>query len=217
MKKNFILTGSSSGRNSIFVDPSLLAGRSKKEEWINAAAFKDGFNFKIIDDPIELKKVYRHRFEIFCRDLNVFEKKERLDNQEEDEYDFYSMHTALTLGDNIIAYTRLVFSEIGFPVEKNTVLPPIFNREKTVESSRTYVVKEWRSSNAVWVLLNNIYNICQEHGIDNVISFSNALMYNGLKKRNFPIIYVGEPSYFYEHKTYPLIIKIDRNIKPDFY
>jgi N-acyl-L-homoserine lactone synthetase len=131
------------------------------------------------------------------------------DMLETDEYDNRSFHVAILEEGNIIAYGRLVLPCERYPIEKTNVLPECFDRETTVETSRAFVVKERRHSDVMWHLFNGGYNFCRANGFKHMLSFSNAIMYNGYRKRHVPFDYVGEPVYFHGHKSYPLVIRVE--------
>lgn len=174
------------------------------------------FQFIIIKDPNQLQKIFSLRYNVFCKELGVFEDTCISLGMETDEYDSHSTHVALTHHGNIVAYTRLILPCEEFPIEKSNVLCAEFDRLRTIETSRAFVVKEYRHSNTIWLLFNNIYRYCQEVGVESILSFSNAVMFNGFRKRKVPIRYIGDATYFCGHKSYPLIISVDKKIEPNF-
>jgi N-acyl-L-homoserine lactone synthetase len=129
-------------------------------------------------------------------------------HMETDEYDDNSIHLAITENDEFVGYTRLVLPCEKFPMERSNVLPSCFERSRSVETSRALVIKEKRHSDIVWHLFNSVYRFCQDIDFANILSFSNAVMYNGYKKRGVPFSYVGEPVLFHGQKSYPLVIAI---------
>lgn len=178
---------------------------------------EEDLTFKVLHTPEELDEAFSLRFRVFCEEMRVFESEEYPDGRETDDYDTHSIHVALLKQGEIVAYTRLVLPTEEFPVERSSRLPPLFDREKSVETSRALVVKEWRHSNAIWILFNRVYAFCQKEGFETILSFSNSVMFNGFKKRGVPFRYVGEPISFHGHKSYPLIIEVDEHITPNFY
>lgn len=178
---------------------------------------KQDLFFKVIDSPEDLDKVFSLRFEVFCEELQVFTKDDYPDKRETDSYDSNSIHTVILHKKDIVAYTRLVLPTSKFPIEESAHLPPVFNRLKSVETSRALVVKAWRHSNVIWLLFNSIYSLCQEKGFESILSFSSSIMYNGFRKRGVPFLYVGETILFHGYKSYPSIMKVEKNITPNFY
>jgi N-acyl-L-homoserine lactone synthetase len=178
-------------------------------------------SFRLITSEEDMEVVFRHRFDVFCLEKQVIPESECPGGVEFDEYDGNSVHTAIIDNGKIVAYTRLVLPCNAFPVELSTNLPEDrFTRGKSIETSRALIPKEFRRDEAgkkyIWHLFNSIYRLCQECGIESIVSFSNMMMYNGYKKRNVPFRFTGNPQFYHGHKTVPLIIDIQPNIDPKF-
>ena len=177
------------------------------------------FSCKVLTGDEELDSAYRHRHDVFIVEKGIAEATNYPNGREHDEYDPFSLHVALLQGDDIVAYTRLVLPCDEFPLERTNDIPShYFNRRYSVEVSRALIVKEYRrcANNAIWHLFNSVYEICQERGVETMLSFSNTIMYNGYKKRGVPFAYVGEPVLFHGHQSHPLVISVDRNRPPNF-
>lgn len=173
--------------------------------------------FKILTDPYDIDEAMRLRFDVFCKEMKIADPANYVDGKESDDYDPFCLHTAVTEDDRIIAYTRLVLPCEEFPLERSNFLPNIFDRSHSVEVSRALLVKDKRGpGNIIWHLFDSIYQLCQEDDIDAILSFSNAVMYNGYKKRNVPFRYVGDPVTFHGHKSHPLVIDVSKERTPNF-
>ncbi len=173
------------------------------------------YHFKVLSSAPELSKAFNLRYEVFCVEKGIVDPKNYPTQMETDEYDDRSLHVGVFEGDEMIAYARLVLPCEMFPIERTNTLPKCFDREKTIESSRGLVVKEHRHSDVIWHMSNSIYEFCRENGFRHILSFSNAIMYNGYKKRDFPFEHVGDAVTFHGHKSFPLVIKVVEN-KLDF-
>lgn len=176
-----------------------------------------GLCFKILTEPHDLEEVFRLRYQVFCEEMHIVEPEDCPDGKESDDYDPHCLHTAVIEQGRIIAYTRLVLPCEEFPLERTNYLPRLFDRGQSVEVSRALLVKAKRGpGDVIWYLFNSIYALCQEGGLDAILSFSNAVMYNGYKKRGVPFRYVGDPVTFHGHKSHPLIIDVDQHRTPNF-
>lgn len=172
--------------------------------------------FKILSEENDIDTILSLRFDVFCKELGVFNDHDCSPQRESDEYDQRSLHTVLTYEGEIIAYTRLILPCDEFPIEKSCSLPRLFNRDRTVEISRTLVRKEHRDGSALWLLLENVYRLCQKRGVESILSLSNTIVFNGVRKRNIPFRQIGDPILFHGHKSYPIIITVDKDLAPNF-
>lgn len=169
-------------------------------------------SFKVLTSKEELETAFSLRYEVFCVEKGIADPGKYPNKMETDEYDDKSLHVAvLDEYEEIIAYARLVLPCDVFPIERTNTLPSCFKRNTAVESSRGLVVKDKRHSDVIWHLSNSIYAFCRDNGFEHILSFSNSIMYNGYKKRDFPFEYVGEPVVFHGHKSFPLVIKVVHN------
>lgn len=166
------------------------------------------YRFKILTSEKDLRTAFGLRYEVFCLEKGIADPSKYPNKLETDEYDDRSLHVAVLEEGEMIAYARLVLPCDTFPIEQSNTLPPCFNREKTIESSRGLVVTSKRHSDVIWHLSNSVYALCRDNGFEHILSFSNAVMYNGYRKRNFPFDYVGEAVTFHGHKSFPLVIKV---------
>ncbi len=175
------------------------------------------FVFKILTSPEDLDEAFRLRYETFCFETKIADPANFPNKRETDEYDSACLHTAITENDRIVAYTRLVLPCDEFPIERSNILPPSFDRRRSIEVSRALLVKDKRGpENLIWHLFNNIYALCQEDDIDAILSFSTRVMYNGYLKRRIPFRHTGTPVNFHGHTGYPLIIDVDNTRVPNF-
>ncbi len=175
-------------------------------------------DFEILTNPDDIDEAYRLRFQTFCFETKIADPASFPDGRESDEYDNGGcLHTAITENGRIVAYTRLVLPCDEFPIERSNVLPPSFDRARSIEVSRALLVKDKRGpGNLIWHLFNNIYALCQEDDIDAILSFSTQVMFNGYRKREIPFRYTGTPVNFHGHTGFPLIIDVDNSRAPNF-
>lgn len=166
------------------------------------------YRFKVLTDMADLFTAFSLRYEVFCLEKGIADADHYPHRMETDKFDNRSLHVAVFEDGDMIAYARLVLPCKQFPIEQSASLPQCFDREKTIESSRGLVVKSKRHSDVIWHLSNSIYEYCRESGFRHILSFSNSIMYNGYKKRDFPFDYVGDPVVFHGHKSYPLVIRV---------
>lgn len=178
-----------------------------------------GLAFKIVNDPQEMEEIYRLRYEIFCEEMRVCDKKDFPDKKESDEYDNRSAHFIITHQQNeIVAYSRLILPPKPLPIYKYNCLPDhLFDNKTAAEVSRGFVAQKWRNSNIIWLGWAGVYKYCQQNNIKSLLSFSNLMMYKGLKKRNISLHYVGKPITFQGYETYPFIIEVKQGKMPNFY
>jgi N-acyl-L-homoserine lactone synthetase len=174
--------------------------------------------FEILTDPNDIDEAHRLRYETFCFETKIVDPEMFPDGRESDEYDYGGcLHTAITENGRIVAYTRLVLPCDEFPIERSNILPPSFDRERSIEVSRALLVKDKRGpGNLIWHLFNNIYALCQDDDIDAILSFSTQVMFNGYRKRKIPFRYTGSPVNFHGHTGFPLIIDVDNTRAPNF-
>jgi N-acyl-L-homoserine lactone synthetase len=174
--------------------------------------------FKILTNQDDIDEAYRLRYQTFCFETKIADPAKFLDGKESDEYDDGGcLHTAITEDDRIVAYTRLVLPCDEFPIERSNILPPSFDRERSIEVSRALLVKDKRGpGNLIWHLFNNIYALCQDDDVDAILSFSTQIMFNGYRKRRVPFRHTGTPVNFHGHTGFPLIIDVDNSRVPNF-
>jgi N-acyl-L-homoserine lactone synthetase len=171
------------------------------------------YRFKLLQRPEDLHHVFSRRFEIFCLEAKVADPALFPDGLETDEYDSRSLHLGLFEDGQIIAYGRFVMPCERYPIEKTNALPRCFERSTTLESSRAFVVKGRRRSDVVWHLFNEGYRFCAENGFEYILSFSNAAMFNGYRKRGVPFVYIGDAVDYHGHRSFPLVIRVEKGEK----
>jgi N-acyl-L-homoserine lactone synthetase len=172
--------------------------------------------FRVLNAQEDVDNGFRLRHDVFCKEIGIINPEEFPDGMEVDDYDDNSLHTALFEDGRMVAYARLVLPCNMFPIERTNILPKKFERGRSAEISRGAVVKDRRHGDITWHMFNNAYSLCQESGLDALLSFSNATMYNGFRKRNVPFRYIGEPVIHHGHKSYPLIIPIEHGTHVNF-
>ncbi len=172
--------------------------------------------FRIITTEVDLNRAFEIRHDVFCKEMKVIDPDSFPNGREMDDYDANSLHTAIMKNGEMLAYARLVLPCNKFPLERTNILPMQFERARSVEISRGLVVKHSRHTDVTWHMFNSVYALCQENNMDALLSFSNAIMFNGFKRRNVPFRYVGEPVLFHGHKSFPLIIPINTQIPANF-
>ena len=166
------------------------------------------YEFVVVEDQQMLEKIFKIRYSVFCEEVGVFDKCKYTDGLEYDEFDSRSIHVCLLSKGSIIAYTRLIKPTFKFPFEQAEVIPNYINRLKAVEGSRTFVLKEWRNTNCLWILIDHVFKLCYQRNIEYILLITRSLLYNGLKKRGIPMCHQGTPFTYNGFKTHPLIINV---------
>jgi N-acyl-L-homoserine lactone synthetase len=108
-------------------------------------------SFKVIcvSDEIELKKVYKLRYKVYCEEWGFENPEKYPDRQETDEFDKNSVHfAAVDDSGRIVGTVRLIlFSPDGFPLEKHCDLNGSsegIRGEDTDEISRLVISRNYR-------------------------------------------------------------------------
>ncbi len=177
---------------------------------------KQGLTFQIVNDTETMEKIYALRFEVFCEEMGVCSLEEFPNGKEWDKYDERSVHVTIMRQEEIIAYARLILPPGPFPIEEYDKLVGV-NKRASVEISKALVIKEWRQTNMIWILFNNIYDFCQKNGTEYILIFTHSVLFGGFQKRDILFYQVGKPALFHGYKSYPLVIKINHDITPNFY
>ncbi len=108
-------------------------------------------SFKVVcvSDAIELKKVYKLRYKVYCEEWGFENPEKYPDRQETDEFDKNSVHfAAIDDSGKIVGTVRLIlFSPDGFPLEKHCDLNGSdegIRGEDTAEISRLVISRNYR-------------------------------------------------------------------------
>jgi len=103
-------------------------------------------NFRIIDSPKELEKMYKLISQIYGLEKKYINPDNLRPESLKDEYEEYTIKIGTFIGDNLIGALRIILpSKEGFYVEKdfNIELPKSYYTEMA-ELSRLVVKKEYR-------------------------------------------------------------------------
>ena len=108
-------------------------------------------SFKVVcvSDEIELKKVYKLRYKVYCEEWGFENPEKYPDRQETDEFDKNAVHfAAIDDSGRIVGTVRLIlFSPDGFPLEKHCDLNGSgegVRGEDTAEISRLVISRNYR-------------------------------------------------------------------------
>jgi len=108
-------------------------------------------SFKVVclSDEIELKKVYKLRYKVYCEEWGFENPEKYPDRQETDEFDKNAVHfAAIDYSGRIVGTVRLIlFSPDGFPLEKYCDISSSgegVRGEDTAEISRLVISRNYR-------------------------------------------------------------------------
>jgi len=167
--------------------------------------------FLITDDELVAEDGFRLRYEVFCDEMRVFDGDSVL-LRETDSYDKDSLHALMYIDGELVAYSRLVIgARTRMNMEESVSLPQVYEATSSIELSRACAPKHWRRSEVVWVGFEEVMRFCASHNINSILSFSNAVMYNGHKAHGIHFRYEGKPIAIYGYKTYPLVIDVQQS------
>lgn len=97
-----------------------------------------------------MDKVYRLRFQVYCKECSFIKEEDYSDQKETDEYDPYSLHFAAEDTEGMIGTVRLIIENpLGFPFEKHCKDKLSFDfsgldRKRIAEVSRLVISKQYR-------------------------------------------------------------------------
>lgn len=149
-------------------------------------------DFRIVDNPKELKQAYRLRYKVYCEEYHFIEPhncpKKGL---EYDEYDEYSVHFLAESDKKVIGTARFVLdSSLEFPTEEYFELPSLnINRKQMGEISRVIVAKDFRSIDhkIMLGLIGCAYKYWKQHDIKYILASMRSPLLNFFQRVGFPL------------------------------
>ncbi len=171
--------------------------------------------FKICGRKEELEESFKLRYEVFCLELRFLNPADFPARRLRDDYDKWSIHFIAERSGRLIGTARLITADENskFLIEESVSLPPVFNREKTVEISRGAIKKECRKAGIAIRMLDYIYEFCKRAEFAHILAFANEDMRRIYEKLEFPFAYKGESLIFNGYVTTPLIITVAKDFK----
>lgn len=126
---------------------------------------------KIAENPSDLNKIYRLRYDVFCQEMHSLAPEDYSEKIECDAYDDFATHLMLCQDNgNLVGTLRMIQdSQNGFLMEEHFVLPTNLDRTKTLEPSRLILASELRGYDLSrlldeaaekWSLQNNFHIWC---------------------------------------------------------
>ncbi len=163
--------------------------------------------FRIVNDPRLLEKVYAFRYEILREKEATREIVAHITNGlENDDYDAFSIHfAACDKNEDVIACTRLIHhSPIGLPTlnnMKHSCLPQICDPKHLGEFSRIFVSPKLRGIKQLHPLFDSLkligYTTMKELDIQDTVGVLEPPFFRLLRMLGFPYTKIGElQSYF---------------------
>ncbi|WP_201353268.1 acyl-homoserine-lactone synthase [Hydrogenimonas urashimensis] len=166
-----------------------------------------------------LRKIYRLRYEVLCKEIKTLDKSHYPDGLEKDRYDAYADHFAvLDEKGEMVGCFRLIYrSPIGFPtlnvMEMNDLLEEI-PAEKLCEISRITVDRRYRSiQTAIKIFKLIMLNGCplmKREGMEYLLCAVEGNFYRLLRIANVPFEIIGEPKKYLERYRYPALMSMEK-------
>lgn len=193
----------------------LKAILKKVRRFYRFLCLKKEIEIKVVDynDLINMNKVYRFRYEMYCLEYAFLKKEDYKNGVEEDEFDKDAIHiVAFDKKNNVCGMLRILLaSKTVLPTEKEYDLSEHvkdLKRTQFAEISRFVVLKEYKNTYLSLGIILYALKVSNKKRIKYWIGTIEEWLFNYMEKASVHPVLIGERKFVYNTWNYPFILSL---------
>lgn len=172
------------------------------------------YSIERVDSDEVMKKIYKLRYDIYCKEVKLLSEQECRDQYEKDEFDPKSIHlVVLNKKREVVGTVRLIKnSDFGLPTidefDLQTKLEKI-NKDKVLEISRFMVKRDYRKTMLMVDMCKAVYQYTKENNYDYMMGCAEKWFIRSMNQLFGPLNIISDPKFCFNAMNYPFIIGVE--------